>query len=373
MKEVILMKKVLFMTNYPSPYRVHFFNELGKMCDLTVLFEETPEEQTHRDKDWFCTDYTNFKAVFLKQHKLKPHKVFCPEVTKYIKKGYDHIIIGVYSTFTAMYAIMYMRLHKIKYMISTDGGMAKNGKGFFEKLKKFLIGGACGYFSPSKVADKYLNYYGAKKNNIYRYPFTSLYRKDILDNPLNQDEKTALKKKLDIKENKMILSIGQFIHRKGFDILIKSSKDINDDIGIYILGGEPTKQYLDLCKKYNVEDKIHFVGFKTGEDLANYYKASDLFVLPTREDVWGLVINEAMAYGLPVVTTDKCVAGLELVNSKNGKIIPVNNVKALSLEINKILSLDDDSIRKLQEVSLKRIKKYTFENMAKVHMDILKD
>ena len=41
--------RVLYMTNYPAPYRVEFFNELGKYCDLTVSYEERPESQTHRD------------------------------------------------------------------------------------------------------------------------------------------------------------------------------------------------------------------------------------------------------------------------------------------------------------------------------------
>ena len=53
--------------------------------------------------------------------------------------------------------------------------------------------------------------------------------------------------------------------------------------------------------------------------------------MPTREDIWGLVINEAMAYGLPIITTDNCLAGLELIkNEENGYIIPVNNTELLA-------------------------------------------
>lgn len=55
--------------------------------------------------------------------------------------------------------------------------------------------------------------------------------------------------------------------------------------------------------------------------------AADIFVHPTREDIWGLVVNEAMAKGLPVITTDRCVAGLELIKNESvGRIVPVENI-----------------------------------------------
>ena len=103
---------------------------------------------------------------------------------------------------------------------------------------------------------------------------------------------------------------------------------------------------------------------KTKKELSEYYKAADIFVLPTREDIWGLVINEAMAYGLPVVTTNKCVSGVELVKDyKNGFIINVDDVKQLAYAINLILS--DDILReKMSKESLKTIDKYTIENMC---------
>ena len=111
------------------------------------------------------------------------------------------------------------------------------------------------------------------------------------------------------------------------------------------------------------------MGFKRKTELAYYYAMADVFVLPTREDIWGLVVNEAMAFGLPIITTDKCIAGLELVDDKNGVIIPVNNVYALSNAINYILNNDTE---KMGRVSIDRIKQYTIEKMAKIHSKILK-
>ena len=52
------MKSILFFSNYPTPYRVEFFNQLGKTTDLTVIFTARPEEQLHREKKWFSFNYS---------------------------------------------------------------------------------------------------------------------------------------------------------------------------------------------------------------------------------------------------------------------------------------------------------------------------
>lgn len=361
--------KVLFVTNYPSPYRVHFFNELGKLCDLTVVFEETPEQQIHRDPKWFYTQYDNFTPIFLKNYPIgkskggMPPRTIAPTLINEVKKIYDVRIIGVYSTYSAILAILYMQKKNIPYWIETDGGMAKNGDGFQEKLKRKLISGAVKYFSPSVESDKYLEHYGADEKSIIRYPFTSLYNKDILENVVPIIEKKTIRKKISIMENHIILSVGQFIPRKGFDILMRAIAEINDDIGVYIVGGKAPNEYIKLREDLGLEEKVHFIDFKEKEKLAEYYKAADLFVLPTREDIWGLVINEAMAYGLPIVTTNKCVAGKELVR-ENGILVDVDDIIGLSSAIKDLL-FEKNSY--CAEKSLEIIRNYTFENMACIH------
>ena len=92
-----------------------------------------------------------------------------------------------------------------------------------------------------------------------------------------------------------------------------------------------------MKKEYGLSN-VYFEGFKNKDELKDYYRAADLFCLQTRGDVWGLVINEAMAEGLPVITTDKCVAGLELVeNGINGYVVPVEDEEKLSKKITEIM------------------------------------
>ena len=155
---------------------------------------------------------------------------------------------------------------------------------------------------------------------------------------------------------KIAITVGQFIHRKGFDVLLNAWAKCDKEYELYIIGATPTKEYLDIK-----------------EELNCYYQAADLFVFPTREDIWGLVVNEAMANGLPVITTDKCVAGLELIkNGENGYIVPTENQDELAKRINELLS-NDWLLENMAKDNLQKIRRYTVENMANVHASILKE
>ena len=361
--------KVLFLANIPSPYRVKFFNELGKYCDLTVSFEGLTA--SNRNVKWKGEEPQNFKPVYLRGIRYNVESFLCVDILKLIRQHWDFIIIGVYSSATSILAIEYMRIHRIKFIISADGGLIGEENPIKYRIKKHFISSASYWLSTGKTTTDYLVHYGASRCNTFVFPFTSLSQMDI-SNALEKLEysKNKLREQLKIKESYMVLSVGQFIYRKGFDLLIQCASSLPDNVGIYIIGGEATEDYIKMKNRYKVKN-VHFLNFMEKDDLAQYYAASDLFVFPTREDIWGLVINEAMAFGLPVITTNRCVAGLELIkDGENGYIIPVNSVNVLTEKI--MCLINNEQLRtKFRKENLKRIRKYTIENMAKVHINIL--
>lgn len=361
--------KILFLTNIPSPYRLDFFNELGKWCELTVAFER--ESSSERDSSWKHYKIENFTPIFLKGIKWGYAGAFCPEVVNFLRKNkYDHIIVTNFTSPTGMLAIVRMRARKIPYWLESDGGFAKDHGGIKEKIKNFFIKDAAGYFSTAEEHDKYYLQYGAQPDRLIRYPFTSLHKADILSKPVPQEQKCQLRKELDITETKIIVAVGQFVPRKGFDILIDAMALLPSYIGCYIIGGQPTQEYIDQVSKHGVAN-VHFVGFQKKADLMKYYLSADLFVHPTREDIWGLVVNEAMANGLPVITTDRCIAGLELIKDPAiGAIVPVGNAKLLAEAIcNTFERIDDTTAYKVLDV----IRGYSFEEMVRRHNEVLRE
>ena len=363
--------KVLFLANIPAPYRVKFFNELGKNCDLTVSFEGVTA--SNRNAKWKSEEPQNFKPVYLRGIRYNTEQFLCFDILNLINQQWDFIIVGVYSSATSMIAIEYMRIHHIKFIISADGGLIDSENWLKYRIKKHFISSASYWLSTGKVTTDYLVHYGALRHNTFIFPFTSLSKSD-LTNALEKLEysKKNLREQLEIKESFVIISVGQFVHRKGFDLLIQCASRLPDCVGIYIIGGEATEEYINMKNKCGAQN-VKFLDFMEKDKLALYYAASDIFVFPTREDIWGLVINEAMAFGLPIITTNRCVAGLELIeNGKNGYIIPVNDEEAL---IDKIMCLiNHEQIKnRFRMENMKRIEEYTIENMAKVHMEILNE
>ena len=361
------MKKVLFITNYPSPYRVKFFDELGKVTDLTVVFSDRIADKKHRNASWYIASEGHFRMVQLERHVASFRgKSMCLDVIDWVKKDFDAIVVCGYSNPTMMLAMAYMRSQKIPFTMEVDGGLVRQESGIAYRFKKLLVTSASRWFSTGKKTTEFLVHYGANPEKVVEYPFSSLMASDLLAEVVSPEEKAALRRELGIEDAHVILSIGQFIHRKGFDVLLRAAAQMKSEAGIYIVGGEPTEEYLKMCEQLQLKN-VHFCGFMKKEELARYYRAADLFVLPTREDIWGLVINEAMAYGLPVITTDRCVAGLELVEEGvNGHIVPVDDHTALAEKIDAAMAGD---LAQMGKISLEKVRAYTLENMAKVHQE----
>lgn len=358
-------KKILFYTNIPSPYRVDFFNELGKYCELTVLFEST--HSTERDELWKQYHFDNFEGIIMRGKRTAVDMAFCPEIIGHLRaRKYDEIVITIMASLTSILAVNWLRLHHIPYIYEGDGGFVHSENRLKYLVKKNVISHAKYCFSTSSAFDEYCKNYGASSEKTYKYPFTSVWEKDVLEKPLSGSDKQTLRTQYGIPEQHMLISVGQMIHRKGFDILLRAAEVLDKSWGIYLVGGQPSEELRDLVVQLSLKN-VHFVDFMPKEKLWKYYQAADLFVLPTRDDPWGLVVNEAMANALPVITTTRCIAGLEMVeNGANGFLYEPEDVDQLKGVLTEV-SNGSLNLAKMADVALQTAKKYTIEEMVKAH------
>jgi glycosyltransferase involved in cell wall biosynthesis len=364
--------KVLWLSNVPSPYRVDFFNRLGDKTDLTVLFEM--DSATDRHENWASGAFKSFKGVVLKGFRTSADKALCFSILHWLKRtGYDIIIVSNYSTPTGMLAVHYLRLRGVPFVIQADGGFFKGGTGFKERLKRHLVSSASYWLSSGRKTTEYLMAYGAYSERVFEFPFSSVDQSDISGKNLEAGEKQLLRDELGIRGDKIAIAVGQFIYRKGFDVLIRAWSRMRTEYTLLIIGGGQLEQELNEMIRAYAPDNVRLLGFKDKKELYRYYLASDLFILPTREDIWGLVVNEAMACGLPVITTNKCIAGMELIeDNRNGFIVQTEDECQLYEKADYIMSRDE--IReKMADNSLEIIGNYTIDKMVEAHENIFSE
>lgn len=352
-----MKKHILFITNLPAPYKVDYLNELGKHVQLDVVFERSNAK--NRASAWTSSNtIVSFQEVTLSGIRFGNEMCLAPSIIRCIRKNRDSLILlNGYSSPTEMLAIRYMTLHGIKFGLICDGMIEKAEVPLKSKIKTWLIGSADFWMSSGEETDRALIAHGAIHSRIYRYPFSSIHESDIPAVPYNR---VSYKERIGCKSQFMLLYVGQMIHRKGVDILMQAIKGIDLDLCLYLIGDE-----------IPVDDgRVVNLGFLDQHTLKQYYMAADLFVLPSREDIWGLVVNEAMGYGVPVLATDRCGAALEMVDDgKNGAVVPVENVQLLRERIIELLQIQTQEAFMLNAVQT--AKEYTIESMTQSTLEII--
>lgn len=355
--------KILYFTNVPAPYRVEFFNQLSENNEVTILFDKIGESKEKRNKLWYKDNKYKFKAIDIPKFGLF-------KLNQILKENYDIVIIGTYATLNGAFLNLLLRMKKIKFFINADGGFVPEKESIISKfLKNYFLSTANYYLSSGKETNKYLTYYGAKEDNTYTYPLTSLLEKDILNKPISYEEKIKLRKSNQYNYERIFVSVGSFIKRKGYDLFLEAiKKEEFDNTGFLIIGGGEEKENLQNYIKDNNIRNVHLIDFCSKDEVMNYYKMSDIFFFPSREDIWGLVINEAMSCGLPIISSNQVIAAKELLEEKyRYNCEDIDKLKELVKTMN---GISNEDLYQIGNKNINTIKEYTIENCVKVHNEI---
>lgn len=189
----------------------------------------------------------------------------------------------------------------------------------------------------------------------------------------DNDEELKVISKYSLPE-KFILYLGTIEPRKNLPVLIKSYKQLADDGTDYklVLVGKYGWMYqevLDLIADMDLQDMVCLTGYVSQEDLPVVYNLASLFVYPTIYEGFGLPALEAMACGVPVITTR--VASLPEIVGDAGLLIPVNDTAALYKAMNQVL--EDTALReKLIHDGLARSKLFSWERTAQLTQQVYK-
>jgi len=201
-----------------------------------------------------------------------------------------------------------------------------------------------------------------------------------------------LRKELRIDEKDIvILFVGKLIYKKhpfdllrAYELLNMGKSDlpnINVNVRrsdfqkfnlIFVGDGILRPELENYVKEYNLKN-VHFTGFKNQTEIPKYYALSDIFVLPSGAgETWGLVVNEAMCFGLPIIASDVVGCGPDLVkHGENGYIYPVGNIEKLTDYLEDLIK-NPEKRKSFGKKSFEIIQEYTYEKDIKGILEALK-
>ncbi len=294
------MKKIVITTNIPSPYRVALYRYMqNNMSDYHFDIIYSASEMTNRlwkvDLNSLENSYFLKGLTLEKEGKIDRYITYVSTQTGALLTKLDpDVVIAMEYNPVALQCVWWCKCHHRKLIHLTDGTVySERNISLLQKLSRkivFRAATAC-IASSTKAKEKCLRW-GIPDNKI----FVSLLTEDL----------NAYRKIVRNRKKGRILYVGSMVERKGLDLLLNALSKVKEPFELRIVGngseGEKAKLEHRL-KQLQLEEQVTFAGFKEGDLLMEEYRQADLFVLPTREDCFGLVLLEAAAAGIPIVTS----------------------------------------------------------------------
>lgn len=334
------MPKVLLLTNIPNPYRIPLFNELSGQLKasgicLKVLFGASGyrRRQYKLDMNTFQFDYEILNSG--KYDAGNPEKTFFTYsgLSSALKKeNPDCIIVNGFSAGT-LRVWWHSLFHPLPYII-WSGTIEIRGEDHSRLRifqRKFLLRKASAFIAYGKRASEYLVSLGAPREKVF-------IARNTVDTTFFSHRADEERKNI-IQEGPMrFIYVGFLSRKKNLMCLMEAIVLLHarrNDFRLELVGeGEDRALFEAFVQEKALEDIVSFTGYVQKDGLPARLAGSHCFVFPSEYDVWGLVVNEAMAAGLPVIASPLSGVTDDLVeNNTNGFIVDFSNPKTVALKM----------------------------------------
>ncbi|WP_313304613.1 glycosyltransferase [Empedobacter sp.] len=340
---MIPQKKYIFIQNILTPYRISFFNELEKKgFDFEVYYMREKED----DRDWII-DYKKIKYKYFLDnkgfYKMKGryHFHFNPRLLfRVIKNRNSEFILG--GSWNDLNVIFICILNRIK-LVKTNSHFwseanyltigAINDNKFKFYLRKFVFHSFKKGFvlCPGMMTKITFDKWKIKNENFVISPNT-------IDENLEQSNEIYLKNNSSLP---VFFTPARIVENiKGLINFFENIGDLNCRKAIFKIAGDgPDKKKLrDYVISNNLENNIILLGFCNSDEVKNNYGESNAFFLPSFSDQSPLSLVEALAFGLPVLVSDRCGNHFEAVSKENGILFNPHDPKDIRIKFEDFLS-----------------------------------
>jgi glycosyltransferase involved in cell wall biosynthesis len=231
---------------------------------------------------------------------------------------------------------LWARNHKVPFFLWSESNVQdmRRGRVVVEFLKTEFLKRCSGFVVPGKSALEYLRAHNVDEGAIFTAP-------NAVDNEFYTAAAAAARQNAATWRREFALPqryflfVGRLVPEKGgFELLsayAKLDESMRQQIGLVLAGDGACRQQLESQASSIAPGGVRFAGFAQRDQLAIYYALAEMLILPTYTDTWGLVVNEAMACGLPVVVSRVAGCAADLVKENwNGLLVTPKDVPSLT-------------------------------------------
>jgi len=359
--------KLAIITEIIAPYRIPIFNALAKRrgLDLHVVFlsENDPALRSwrvYKEEIEFQYNVLPSWRQRIGQHNILINRAVARTLSAIAP---DVVLCGGYNYPASWQAAYWAKRHNVPFLLWSESTALDNRRASveIEFLKKRFLDMCDAFVVPGASAAGYLRALRASPR-IFQAP-----------NAVNTD--FFSKRAADIRQGKLrpqiggllpsrfFLFVGRIVGAKGiFELLAayeRMHSEIRREVGLVLAGdGEDRPEAMVRASAIAPGD-IRFTGFMHREELAELYTLAEALILPTHSDTWGMVVNEAMACGLPVIVTHVAGCASDLVEDGwNGILIRPHDPSELAAAMMSVAGASD-ARSQMAARGLKRIKAYS--------------
>jgi len=352
--------RIVILHNIISPYKTSLFREIHAICHrMEVLYMA----RTERNRQWHIdTNELSFPHKIMFKGALDNINPLRLAIRTWIELDFDDpdvLILGGYRYSACWAGFLWAKLNRKKIILWSASNDVDRSRTFLkEKLKGFLVSRCNAANVYGQRSRDYLVQLGLKKDAIF-------IKGNTTDNDFYHTRTSQLRAKRDSVRKQFgfaahnFLYIGRFSKEKNILHLLKAYKRLEraDDWGLILVGAGPQGEEIEgYVERYGFKNAL-MPGFQQKEDMPKFLAASDIFILPSISEPWGLVVNEAMAAGLPVLVSERCGCYPDLV--KEG----VNGFSFDPFDSNELAGLMQNVVDG----------KYDLISMGEASRDIIKD
>ena len=332
--------RLVIITEIIAPYRIPVFNALASSSgiNLHVIFlaETDPTQRqwkVYADEIRFSYEVLpNWRRRFERLHVLLNVGIF----SSLRRCAPDLIICGGYNYPAVWQSLLWAKAHRVPVVLWCESTLndQRNKRKVFEIAKRIFFQACAGFLVPGTASREYVSSFGIGPTEIITAPnaVDISFFTQRADDALR--ERSRFLHELNLPAH-YFLYVGRLVEQKGIFHLLeayeKMTSQIRGQVGLVFVGDGPDRSRLLQRAAAIAPGRVCWAGFVHREQLPAYYALSDALVLPTLSDPWGLVVNEAMAAGAPVIVTDVAGCTVDLVTHMwNGYVIEAGHLDELS-------------------------------------------